>query len=258
MSDGFAGIPRTVLRSASYRDLSPIARCVLIELVCEMNGYNNGQIAVAQRELRERVGCSPRQIVNAFAELFEHGFVHKEVEGTWKTRLARQYRLTFVSTKSDRATNDYAHWTPTIAKSGATTAVAEGGLTATTAVAEGRKLDTAAVARIEASRRKTAISAIPSATTAVALIYKPYQGGDAPVTDRPKAPLQSLPTSAGPRCVHETDDCEGCGSSVDRTGARGKPKRFCSEACRLKAERARAYARRRAASAPVHMNGAAR
>lgn len=75
-----------------------------------MTGYNNGKMAVSQRALVAALRCHPRKIVSGIAELMEHGLIEVAVEGKWKERLAREYRLTFVSTKGVRATNEYLAW----------------------------------------------------------------------------------------------------------------------------------------------------
>ena len=90
----------------------------MVELVLAFNGYNNGKIAVSQRQLSARLQNSNfGKIGRAIAELVEHGFIDVEVEGHWKARLAREYRLTFVSTgvlhRRVPATNEYLGWTRT-------------------------------------------------------------------------------------------------------------------------------------------------
>ncbi|OYW13049.1 MAG: hypothetical protein B7X02_02930 [Rhodospirillales bacterium 12-54-5] len=133
-------------------------RSLLLELVAAMNGWNNGQIAVSQRTLAAALKTTNfRTISRGIAELMEHGLIDVAVEGQWKERMARQYRLTFVSTKTADATNDYRFWEPP-RKSGADTASAEGFKSADVASARTRKLDDAASARITAHRRKTANS----------------------------------------------------------------------------------------------------
>lgn len=172
----WAGIPICLIESPSWRDLSLHARAVLVELTARMNGWNNGSIAVSHRELVDGLGCSPNRIVKALADLMEHGFLDVSAEGQWKERQAREYRLTFVTTKGAPATNDYLRWTPK-EQSGATGAVAGKGQSATGAIAAGAKPATGAIARLREHKRKTANTEIPPATGAVALICKPYPPG---------------------------------------------------------------------------------
>ncbi len=119
----WAGLPHVVLDSLAYRHLSLWGRAVLIEIVRTMNGYNNGEIGISQRQLAERLHTSNfKQIGRAIAELMAHGFLDIVIEGRWKQGKAREYRLTFVNTGSPghykAATNEYRDWQPR-AKSGA-------------------------------------------------------------------------------------------------------------------------------------------
>ena len=117
----WAGIPVCVIESAAYRHCSVHARAILVELVARMMGYNNGKIAVSQRQLVEALGCAPRKIVRGIAELMEHGLIDVQAEGKWKERMARGLSA-YVRDHQRRAisSNDYLRWNPTL-KSGATT-----------------------------------------------------------------------------------------------------------------------------------------
>lgn len=113
----WAGIPVCVINSPSYRDLGLWARAILVEITARMNGYNNGKIAMSQREISDALGNSNmRKIGRAVAELIEHGFLDVSAEGIWKQRQAREYRLTFINTMQGHftkpATNDYLKWQP--------------------------------------------------------------------------------------------------------------------------------------------------
>jgi hypothetical protein len=128
----------------------------LVELVAAMNGYNNGEIGRSQRQLADALGTTNfRAIGKGIAELMEHGFIDVTAEGQWKARQAREYRLTFVSTKMASATNDYRAWVKP-EKSRADMASAECRVAAQAASSAARKFDEAASARIAAHRRKTA------------------------------------------------------------------------------------------------------
>ncbi len=251
----WAGIPKVLVDSAAYRDLSLHARAVLVELTARMNGYNNGQIAVSQRELVEALGCSPNRIVAAITDLMEHGMLDVTVEGEWKTRQARQYRLTFVSTKVAAAGNDYLRWNPQAGKSSATGVVAADPQSATGAIAGVNRTATGAIARLVDHRRKSAKSQNSSATGAVSLIVKPYplvpEGKHKGDNGSSETPL----TGSGLRCVIEPAlaecGCERCGGVVEGPGRGPHAKRFCSETCRKAAEKARANERRRHESEPT-------
>lgn len=120
---GWVGLPHVVVDSLAYRHLSMWARAVLVEIAREFNGYNNGRIGLSFGKLTERLNNSNRRkLSQAIAELVEHGLVAVEAEGEWKPRLAREYRLTFVTSGDQNhlrhATNEYKHWKPTPFSSG--------------------------------------------------------------------------------------------------------------------------------------------
>lgn len=168
----WAGIPVCVIQSSAYRDCSVHARAILVELVARMMGYNNGKIAVSQRQLVEALGCAPRKVVRGIAELMEHGLLDVQIEGKWKERMAREYRLTFVSTKGRSATNEYIHWKPT-QKSGVTTSVAKLPPSGSDKVPAEIAIGSAEVAAHPVRPRNSAISRIAPASEEVSLISKP-------------------------------------------------------------------------------------
>jgi hypothetical protein len=169
----WAGIPVCVVESASYRGCSVHAKAILVELVARMNGYNNGKIAVSQRQLTEALQCSPRKVVRCLAELMERGLIDVHSEGKWKERMAREYRLTFVSTKTASATNDYRRWKPG-EKSGVTAQVASMRQSGAGAESGATNSGSAVVTRFPDRSRKSAIFQIGPASDEVSLISKPY------------------------------------------------------------------------------------
>lgn len=187
----WAGLPWVVIDSAAYQALSLYARAVLVEIVRRMDGFNNGKIAISQREIAARLGTSNfRAIGKAIAELMQHGFLEVSAEGEWAQRKAREYLLTFVSTQKGHliipATNDYLHWAPT-QKSGADDVSAEMPKSADDVSARPPFAADDVSARIASHQRKTAISAKLSADDVSSLICKPYppsrNGGEPTWTD---------------------------------------------------------------------------
>lgn len=194
----WAGIPVCVIKSPAYRDLSLWARAILVELAARMNGYNNGAIGLSHREISEALGNSNlRRIGAAVVELIEHGFLYITVDGAWKQRQARQYRLTFVTTAHAPfgATNEYRNWTNS-KKLSHDEASAGKPISADKASAGGKLLDDKASARILASRRDSAkkrrLSSGSAADEASTLIYNHTPprspasqpaAGDLPTTD---------------------------------------------------------------------------
>lgn len=234
----WVGIPKCLVDSAAYRSLSAHARSILIEIMKHMNGYNNGKIAVSHRDLRNAIGCRPQRITDGVVELMDHGMIDVTVEGQWKTRQARQYRLTFVSTLRKAATNEYLHWTGQDKQSGVTDAVTGTGESATDAVTVERKAVTDAVTTKIREWRKSAKSdgGLP-ATDAVTLICKPYPSASK------KHSMPGLAGEPGKTSSLLQNCCERCSTSFARVGRGGTQKRFCSERCRKSAEHTRARQR---------------
>jgi hypothetical protein len=174
----WAGLPWVAIDSPAYQALSLYARAVLVEILRRMDGFNNGKIAISQREIAARLGTSNfRAIGKAIAELMQHGFLVVSAEGEWAQRKAREYRLTFVSTQKGHliipATNDYLHWAPT-RKSGADDVSAEMPKSADDVSARPPFAADDVSARIANHQRKTAISAKSAADDVSSLICKPY------------------------------------------------------------------------------------
>ena len=162
------------MKSEAYRSLSLIARAILVELVREMTGHNNGKITLSYKQLAFRLNRKNEAPIGpGIAELMAHGLVDISAESVWQERRAREYRLTFVNTtdsigRTIPATNEYKHWT---AKNDATNVVAEKPKLATTSVADIHDAATTSVVGIYGKLRKTKIA---SATTGVVPISKPY------------------------------------------------------------------------------------
>lgn len=112
---GFIGLPIVVHKSEAYRSLSPFDRAVLTEIIAKFNGYNNGEIAVSHRQIADALGNSNyRKISKSIATLIERGLIDVSTEAVWKQRLAREYRLTFITWKKPPqtrpASNEYLSW----------------------------------------------------------------------------------------------------------------------------------------------------
>ena len=175
---GFTGLPHVVQDSAAYLSLSLYARQVLLEVLRRFNGYNNGRIAISQRELGERLGSTNyRKIGKAVADLVDRGLIDVKTDGDWKARMAREYRLTFVSTGDQvrhvQATEDYRNWCPAI-KSGADDASTRIVVSADNASARPTNpADNASASRV-AKWRKCVDQKNVAADDASSLIGKPY------------------------------------------------------------------------------------
>jgi len=255
---GFAGLPRCALASEAYRHLSMIARATLIEVVARMKGDNNGSINISYLEVAHALNRRNQSPIGpAFAQLIEHGFLDISADSVWQERKAREYRLTFVNTTDSsgrpiKATNEYLAWKPR-AKNDATNVVAVRSKSVTPFVA-GRIA--AAINAVASPNGKPPKTLKASATNGVMPISLPYpvhcSGVGWWMADRLHAPTggyiavlsAECPSTAGIDLRSNSDPCECCAEPFE-AGSRGKPKRFCSEACRKRAERQRAYRRNR-------------
>jgi hypothetical protein len=170
---GFVALPHVLLDSPAWRRLSPRARAVLIELLKDHNGYNNGNIGKSYREIGKAIGTSNfRTIANAITELVKYGFVAIEADALVWERHAREYRITFLPTGQPPhrkpPTDDWR------AFSGDTAVSADDGQSAVPASAGKKKFDVAASARI-AKKRQFSVEASKSTAVAVSSnICKPY------------------------------------------------------------------------------------
>ena len=113
-TERFVQLPHWLLRSPAWQHLSPVGRCVFIELLSIYNGRNNGYIALSARDAAERVRCSKDTANRAFGELKALGFVEISIVGAFhrKTRHATEYRVTvFSCDRTGRlATKDFMRW----------------------------------------------------------------------------------------------------------------------------------------------------
>lgn len=204
---GFVAIPHVVMESSAWQHASLRARCILLELVKRHNGYNNGRIAMSQREMSVAIGSTSfRDIARATAEMMELGFVSLQWEGDTWARKAREFRITWLPTgehpHQKPATDDWK------AFSGATTVSAAKAVSATTVSAARKFPATTVSAAKEQKWRKTVTDLNGAATTVSAHICKPYpaaaeQAGEQGVGPS-SSPSESTTLAAAPRFDTET------------------------------------------------------
>ena len=263
-SGGFTGLPHVVQDSAAYRHLSLWGRAVLLELIREFNGYNNGRLWISFDQLCDRLRTTNRRAIKAaFTELFSHGLVDVAAAADRRHHKAREYRLTFVATtvneKHVAATEEYWSWTPALVQKHGNDASPRGGSHGDDASPRGLVHGDDVSLRIAQHRRKPPFTP-PSHGDDVSLhIVKPCPPALVTVRKGDNGPSSNPPNAGGDFFdaaeAVETEQpraCEQCGGEfeLDRPD-RAKPRRFCSETCRKRAERARAYARRKHESEPT-------
>lgn len=71
MTDPFVRIPLHVINHVNFRTLSPRATKLLIDLLAQYRGYNNGDLAATIKMMRERGWNSSDQLHKAKRELIE-------------------------------------------------------------------------------------------------------------------------------------------------------------------------------------------
>lgn len=79
------------LESVAFRSLSPVTRCVLLELKALYNGLNNGSLFLSAREAGRRVGVGKTKAWEALRELQDKGFIRAVERGafSWKAAARR-------------------------------------------------------------------------------------------------------------------------------------------------------------------------
>lgn len=250
-----SGLPHAVADAPAYLSLSTFDRAVFAEIVRRFNGFNNGDIAITYEEIGARLKgpnrCAPNnaRIAVAVANLVMHGLIDEPSPQSWVQRRARRYRLTFISSGKAppyrQATNDYLRFTPQIAKNDGD---APSPRKPTTGDAGSPKAPTASDAG-SPSKSKNGSFALgqtqSSGDAGSLVICKPYPPREMGEAFTPPI-LHMTPSNliAGP---WPADACEACGLTFE-PGNRGKPKRFCSEVCRRRAEARRRYDRKRQAA----------
>ena len=73
--DGFAGIPKFIMRSEEYLSLSSNALRLLLEAAYQYNSKNNGNISFSYSDMKHRGYSSKSTLFRARDELFDKGFL---------------------------------------------------------------------------------------------------------------------------------------------------------------------------------------
>jgi hypothetical protein len=112
--DRFVMLQHWLLRSAAWQSLSPVARCLLIEVWQCHNGQNNGRISFSVREAAKRLRISKDTAAKAFGELETKGFLKARQRGsfTYKQRHATEWILTAECLNDELPSKDFMRWSP--------------------------------------------------------------------------------------------------------------------------------------------------
>lgn len=110
----FLKLEHWFLRSRAWRALSPAAKAVYIEIAQRYNGSNNGEISLSVREAARLVHISKNTAGHIFYELEAHGFIRRNVCGSfnYKLRHATTWILTAYDLDGKPATKDFMRWYP--------------------------------------------------------------------------------------------------------------------------------------------------
>ena len=242
---GLSGLPHVVADSPAYLALSPFERAVHAEILKRFNGYNNGAIGISYEEigarLKGRNGGPPNnsRIAKAVATLMGHGLIGEPTPESWMQRRARTYRLTYISSGKappfKTATNEYRSWKPQTAKNDGDAASPRKPRVGDSGSPEARHVGDAQSPSVSENRSFASDQFKSPGDAESSLICIPYP----PSLSGETAPPSNL--LAGPWAPGR---CEECGDPFE-IGSRGKPKRFCTEQCRKRAESRRRHQRLR-------------
>jgi len=92
---GFLALPHAVLNCPAFRSLSPKAVKLLVDMGCQYNGKNNGDLCVAWKIMRPRGWKSEQTLQAAKNELLEAGFIAETRKGQ-RPNLCSLYGLTWL------------------------------------------------------------------------------------------------------------------------------------------------------------------
>jgi DNA-binding transcriptional MocR family regulator len=106
-------LPLWVLRSPAYQALGLGARALLIELLAQFNGRNNGRLMLSHRLAAERLGCHRNSVGGWYRELAAKGFIRQAqghclgADGSGRAAL---WTVTLHPHGGAAPTNDFARW----------------------------------------------------------------------------------------------------------------------------------------------------
>jgi len=100
------------LASPAYRDLKPIARCLLEEFQRLFRPDRNGHLSISVANACILVKASKESVSKAFYELADHGFLKPMKDAYWIERIAREWALTFEPLNNREPTDNWKKWSP--------------------------------------------------------------------------------------------------------------------------------------------------
>ncbi|MCG7869728.1 MAG: LysR family transcriptional regulator [Candidatus Thiodiazotropha taylori] len=102
-----------ILSSPAYRDLKPVARCLIEEFQRLYRPGRNGHLSISTKNAAELLNVSEPTVSKAFRDVEAHGFI-KLCDGySWMERKAREWRLTFEpGNNNQEPTDEWRNWKP--------------------------------------------------------------------------------------------------------------------------------------------------
>jgi hypothetical protein len=98
--------------SPAYRDLSPTARCLLLEFINLYRPGRNGDLSISIRQAADRLNTSNNTSAKYFSELVEHGFLSLNEHENWHEKSARTFELTVRGMGTREPRHLWRQWRP--------------------------------------------------------------------------------------------------------------------------------------------------
>ena len=99
-----------MFKSEAYRDLTPVARVLLNELLYIHRPERNGYIAFGVRPAMKACKCGQGAITTAFRDLQSHGFIVATAWESYQQGLSREWKLTFREAYNKAPTHEWRRW----------------------------------------------------------------------------------------------------------------------------------------------------
>lgn len=102
-----------IMDTSAYQNLSCGARSLLLELLKEYNGFNNGSVYLSHRDAAKRLSCNKGTVGSYFADLRDKGFIvitRGHTLGADGKGEATHYALTMESLDGNPPTNEFKDW----------------------------------------------------------------------------------------------------------------------------------------------------
>ena len=110
--DRFIKIESSWFESPAYRDLRPVAKCLLTEFLNIYRPGRNGKLVLSIRQAARRVGVVENTVIKAFHELVEHGFLILTSPHRWMQGMAREFELTIRGMDVRVPRDSWKQWQP--------------------------------------------------------------------------------------------------------------------------------------------------